>query len=78
MKLSRKTLSTLLGLLALGCLAGTLVWEVVERLVTAAGTPLDLGIGPLSVDLHVIAASLRLNPGSLVGLAAGGLLFRAL
>ncbi len=78
MKLSRKNLSTLIGLLVLGCVAGTLAWEVVERLLAAAGVPLDLSVGPLSVDLHAIAVSLRLNPGSLVGLAAGGLLFRAL
>jgi hypothetical protein len=78
MKLSRKTLSTLLVLLALGCLTGTLIWEVIERLVGALGSPLDLSVGPVSVDLHVVAISIRGNPGSIAGLLGAALLFRGL
>jgi len=78
MKLSRKSLSALLGVLALGCVAGTLIWELVERRVAAAGYPLDWSLGPISLDLHAISISVRVNPGSLLGLIAGGLLFRAL
>ena len=78
MKLTRKALPTLMGLLLLGFVAGTLAWEVVERLAGAVGLALDLGIGPVSLDLHAVAVTLRANPGSLVGMVGGGLLFRGL
>ena len=78
MKLSKKTLGTLLGLLFLGFVAGSLLWEVLERVAAAAGLPLDLGIGPVGFDVHALAVTVRANPGSLFGAVGGAFLFRAL
>lgn len=78
MKLSKKTLPTIAAVVFAAAVAGTLAWEVIERLAGAAGLAMDLSVGPLSVDFHVLAISLRGNPGTLVGLAAGAVLGRAL
>jgi len=78
MRLTKKTLSTLLGLLFLGFIAGSLLWEVVERIGAALGVALDLSIGPIGFDVHALSLSVRANPGSLLGVLGGALLFRAL
>ena len=78
MKLSKKTVPTLLGLLLLGFVTGSLVWEIVERILAAAGVVLDLSVGPVGFDVHAVALSVRANPGSLVGLLGAGVLFGAL
>ncbi|MBN2351833.1 MAG: hypothetical protein JXD23_04620 [Spirochaetales bacterium] len=60
----------------MGSLAGSLAWEIVERIVNVAGNALSLSLAaPLSVDLHVIALSFRPNIGTLSGAAAGIVLF---
>jgi hypothetical protein len=76
MKISKKTLSTLLWVLALSVVIGTVAWEILERLLALAGIALSLSVGPVGFDAYVLAVSLRLNPGSLIGLVAGYLLFR--
>jgi hypothetical protein len=77
MKLSKKTLPTIATVVLAAAVAGTLAWEVIERLAGAAGLAMDLSVGPVSVDFHVVSFSLRANPGTLLGLAAGALLARA-
>lgn len=59
----------------LGLLTGTLAWELFERILDFAGVALDLGVGPVGIDLYVLAMYLRINPGSLLGAGAGILLF---
>ena len=77
MKLSKKTLATLVALIALGAVAGSLAWEVVERVAAAAGLPFSLTTEePLRLfDLYVLAVSVRLNPGTVLGGVAGAVLF---
>jgi len=74
---ARKTSPTLLVLIvALGALAGSLAWEVLERLLRL---PVSLASGPVQLfDLYVIALSIRVNPGSFLGAAAAALLARRL
>ena len=64
MKLNSKTRGTLVGVLFLSLLIGTLVWEIIERLFGGFGIPIDLSVGPLGFDAHVIAVWVRANPGT--------------
>lgn len=76
MKVSKKTLSTLIWVLFLSLVIGTVAWEILERVLALAGVAVSLSVGPVGFDAYVLAVSLRLNPGSLAGLVAGFLLFR--
>jgi hypothetical protein len=76
MKLNGKTLSSFLVLSALGCLAGSLAWELVERIASSAGVSLDLSVGPVGFDFHVVALHFLVNPGTFLGLIGGLILFR--
>lgn len=62
-------------LLVLGTLIGSLAWEVLERLLALLGREVALGIGPLEFDLVVISVSLLVNPGTILGLLGGILIF---
>jgi hypothetical protein len=77
MKLSKKTLGTFVGLLLLGALIGSLAWEILERILRALGSELTLTMEtPLQLfDLYVVALAVRANPGTIVGAAAGAVLF---
>jgi hypothetical protein len=75
MKLTSKTLSMFLVLSFLGAVVGSLAWEIVERLVAYWGGTLALSVGPIGFDLSVISLHLKVNPGTIVGLAGGVLLF---
>ena len=78
MKLNGKTVSSFLLLGALGSVAGGLAWEVIERIATSLGIGLDLSIGPIGFDLHVLTVHFLVNPGTLIGLVGGLLIFRFL
>ena len=78
MKLSTKTLPTLLLLAFLGAVVGGLAWELVERILLSFGTELSLGVGPIGFDLHVVSFSFLVNPGTVVGLVGGILIFMLL
>jgi hypothetical protein len=76
MVFNKKSVISFFGLLFLGCLIGSLAWEIVERIVNVAGTALSLSLAsPLSLDLHVVAVSFRPNIGSILGAVAGIVLF---
>ncbi len=76
MVFNRKSIAPFFGLMLLGALIGSLAWEVVERIVNAAGTSLTLSLAsPISIDLHVVALSFRPNIGTLLGAVAGIVLF---
>ena len=78
MKLTKRNRSVLVVLICFGLVIGTLSWEILERIVAASGRSLDLSVGPIGLDLRVIAVWLRINPGSFVGAGIGVLLFNKL
>jgi hypothetical protein len=78
MKITGRTLSSLVLLCVLGMLVGGLAWEVLERVASRLGLALELSIGPVGFDLSVISLSVRANPGTFLGLVGAVLLFRAL
>jgi hypothetical protein len=78
MKLSTRSLATLAALALLGSLVGALAWEVVERIAARSGVALSLSVGPVGFDLHVVSLHFLVNPGTVLGLIGGVLLFRLL
>ncbi len=78
MKLSTKTLSSLILLALLGAVVGGLAWEVVERILLRFGVELALSVGPIGFDLRVISFHFLVNPGTIVGLIGGVLIFMLL
>ena len=78
MKLNGKNLPTLTRLMLLCVVVATLAWELLERLLALGGVALDLSLGPIGFDLQVIALSLRVNPGTLLGIVPAIILFRRL
>lgn len=78
MKLNGRTRSTFVLLLALGVLIGSLAWEVLERILARFGVQPGLSLGPIGFDLDVLAFSLVLNPGTILGALGGLLLFHFL
>lgn len=75
MKLRSKNRGPLGLLLVLGALIGSLAWEVLERLLALLGREVALSIGPLGFDLVVVSVSLLVNPGTILGLLGGILIF---
>lgn len=75
-KLNSKTRSTLFTILLLSMVIGTLAWEIVERVLSLIGLGVDLSVGPIEIDVYVLAVIVRPNPGTIVGLLPGITLFR--
>jgi hypothetical protein len=75
MKLIKKNAGLFVLLFMLGLVTGTFAWEIFERILSLAGSNLSLSVGPFGFDLGVIAVYLKINPGSLLGAAAGVFLF---
>jgi hypothetical protein len=75
MKLTKKNTGLFTLLVFLGLLIGTFGWEILERILASAGAPLDLSVGPVGFDLDVISLFIKVNPGSLLGAAAGVVFF---
>jgi len=61
-----------------GVLIGSLAWEVLERILARFGVQPGLSLGPIGFDLDVLAFSLVLNPGTILGALGGLLLFHFL
>ncbi len=78
MKYTKKNRPILLRMLLLAVLIGTFAWDLLERVLHMADIPLDLAIGPVGFDLHVISCYLYLNPGTLFGIIGAVILFRRL
>jgi len=76
MKITNKNLNKFIGFLILFCVAGTLAWELLEVIINTAGLTLHLTAGPVGFDINVISFYITANPGTLLGLGAGWLLFK--
>jgi hypothetical protein len=75
MKLSAKTVSTLLDLSLIGAIVGGLAWEVAERICLRFGLVLSMSVGPIGFDLSVVSLYFLVNPGTILGLLGGVVLF---
>ncbi|MEE8440954.1 MAG: hypothetical protein V3S41_04465 [Spirochaetia bacterium] len=78
MKLNNRNLPIFIRLLLISVVVATLAWELFERLLALSGVVLELSLGPIGFDIQVVAFSLQVNPGTLLGIVPGVLLFRRL
>ncbi len=78
MKLNSKTRGTFVAVLFLSLLIGTLVWEIIERLFGGFGIPINLSVGPIGFDAHVVALWFRANPGTAAAVYPGIRFFQSL
>jgi hypothetical protein len=78
MKLTKQNRGTALVVISLAAVVGSLGWDIVERLLRSGGNELNLTVGPIGFDLHMLAVSMQANPGTVMGLLGGWLLFKAL
>lgn len=78
MKLNSKNLPTLLRLVLIFMVILTLVWEIAERLLGLGGVEVELSVGPIGFDIEAIALWIEVNPGTLLGIIPGIVVFRRL
>lgn len=76
MKITAKNFNKFIGFLILFGVAGTLAWELIEVIINTAGLKLNLTAGPVGFDIEVISLYISANPGTLLGLTGGWLLFK--
>lgn len=77
MKLTKKNLNPLIYVVILCTLAGTLAWFILEIIFTSIGLPFSLSTGRIGFDLQILAFYLNVNPGTVLGIAAGFFVFKA-
>jgi hypothetical protein len=77
-KYSKRDRPLLVRLLTAGLLAGTLAWELLERLLALTGLQLSLQTGPVGFDIEVLKVELMVNPGTFLGCIAAYIIFRRL
>ncbi|WP_455381693.1 hypothetical protein [Salinispira pacifica] len=78
MKLNSRTRGLFLTILGLSLVIGTFSWIILERVLALAGVALNLEVGPVGFDVGVIAFSIQVNPGTILGVAPGLLIFKGL
>jgi hypothetical protein len=82
MKFTRKTLGPFIALLLCGMCIGSLGWEVIERIIRLVPSLSAFSLTiqePIELfDLYVLSLSFRANPGTIIGLVSGIILFRIL
>ena len=78
MKVTNKNLGKFTAFLLLFCVAGTLAWELLEVLLNLAGIGINLSAGPIGFDIDIISLYMSANPGTLLGIAVGWLLFHCI
>ena len=78
MKLTKKNLQPLITVLALCTLGGSFAWFILEVIFAAVGLPFSLSTGRIGFDLEIIAFFLNVNPGTVLGIACGFFVFKAI
>ncbi len=63
-------------LIFLGLVIGTLSWELFAKILESFSINASLAIGPVGFDISVLVFYIKINPGSVIGIIAGILLFR--
>lgn len=78
MKLTKKNLNPLILVVILCTLAGSFAWFILEIIFTYSGLSFSLSTGRIGFDLEIIAFYLNINPGTVLGMAAGFFVFKAI
>ncbi|MEM5948179.1 hypothetical protein WKV44_06460 [Spirochaetia bacterium 38H-sp] len=75
MKLTRQTKNDFLKLFFLSATLGTLIWAMIEILLRNAGFSDIPTLPEISLDVYFIKISIRLNPGTFIGIGVGTFVF---
>ena len=78
MKLTKKNLNPLLLVVLLCTIGGSFAWFIIEIIFVSLGLPFSLSTGRIGFDLVIIAFYLNVNPGTVLGIAAGFFVFKAI
>ncbi len=78
MKLTKKNMQPILLVIVLCTLGGSFTWFILEIIFAAIGLPFSLSSGRIGFDLEIIAFYLNVNPGTVLGIATGFLVFKAI
>ncbi len=80
MKFIKKNLGSFFIILLSCILAGSLFWEILEKLLQNIGISWSLTTEyPIQLfDVYVLSISIRANPGSFIGAIAGVIFFKVL
>lgn len=78
MKFSRKNLRIFSLFLFLGAVIGTLAFDIIEKIITLFWANFSFSTGAIGFDISLISFYMKLNPGTLLGTAAGYSVFRRL
>ena len=78
MKLTKKNMRPILLVIVLCTLGGSFTWFILEIIFAAIGLPFSLSSGRIGFDLEIIAFYLNVNPGTVLGIATGFLVFKAI
>ncbi len=78
MKLTKKNMQPLILIIFLCTIDGSFAWFILEIIFKSAGLSFSLSTGRIGFDLGIIAFFLNVNPGTVLGLAAGFFVFRVI
>ena len=75
MKLTKKNSRPLLIVVLLTTVAGAFAWELLVKILLLEGIDISLTTGRIGFDIQVVAFYLSINPGTVLGIAAGFFIF---
>ena len=78
MKLTKKNLNPLIIVVILCTLGGSFAWFILEIIFASLGLPFSLSTGRIGFDLEIIAFYININPGTVLGMASGFFVFKAI
>ena len=78
MKLTKKNKNSLILIIALCTLGGSFAWFILEIIFAALGLPFSISTGKIGFDLEIISFYLNVNPRTILGIAAGFFVFKAI
>ncbi|MCK5673881.1 MAG: hypothetical protein KAH95_10930 [Spirochaetales bacterium] len=78
MKLTKKNANPLIIVVILCTIGGSFAWFILEVIFASLGLPFSLSTGRIGFDLEIVAFYLNVNPGTVLGLAGGFFVFKAI
>lgn len=78
MKLTKKNMQPMILVIVLCTLCGSFAWFILEIIFAKAGLSFSLSTGKIGFDVEIITFYLNINPGTVLGLAAGFFVFKAI
>jgi len=78
MKLTKKNVNPLLLVVILCTLGGSFAWFFMEIIFQSLGFQFSLSTGRIGFDIKIIALYLDINPGTVLGIASGFFVFKAI